>query len=467
MADQKISAMNLKPSIDGDEKIPIGVEDAGIGNLAINPNQLKVFVNQGSLNGFTGPADAIWTGVGLFFDAFASVYYILGVQYPADEVSGIELGEADPDFGRFDAFIVNASGITVKPGDPSANPLLPQIDPDELLIKYIFIPAGATTPGGITQETVYNENTEWTGTTNAGGVDFEDTADPATGTKHISSGTFSNANWLEFENGSALSVADFTTFGFFVKLTGTFATNAGFSVQLLLAGVPVTSVVNITSGNHNFVRTNTTGYQQILVNVSEFTLISGSTFDQVLIRRIGSGSVEFYMDLVRFQAGVPGVSTQQDALKTIITNSGNAVANQPDDTFQVLGAGGTFITASGKLIYVYGVPEVEASGTDTYTGTLTGLTGAGNMIRVKIPNANTGAATFNLNSSSAKAIKKTGGTEDVAAGDLKAGGVYIFHDDGTNWQVIGVGGGGAGLTAEQEEQLELAYLRSIYYLTGL
>jgi hypothetical protein len=137
------------------------------------------------------------------------------------------------------------------------------------------------------------------------------------------------------------------------------------------------------------------------------------------------------------------VSTQQDALKTIITNSGNAVANQPDDTFQVVGGDGTLVTASGKIITVKGLPLVTASGTDTYTGTLTGFTvGAGKTIAAKIPNANTGAATFNLNSSSAKAIRKTGGTEDVAAGDLKAGGVYIFHDDGTNWQVIGVGGGG-------------------------
>jgi hypothetical protein len=98
-----------------------------------------------------------------------------------------------------------------------------------------------------------------------------------------------------------------------------------------------------------------------------------------------------------------------------------------------------------ETAFTEGLPLVTASGTDTYTGTLTGFTvGAGKTIAVKIPNANTGAATFNLNSSSAKAIKKTGGTEDVAAGDLKAGGVYIFHDDGTNWQVIGVGGGGGG-----------------------
>jgi hypothetical protein len=39
----------------------------------------------------------------------------------------------------------------------------------------------------------------------------------------------------------------------------------------------------------------------------------------------------------------------------------------------------------------------------------------------------------------------------------------VLGYDGANW-VNAAPTGGAGLTEEQEEQLELAYLRSIYYL---
>jgi hypothetical protein len=182
--------------------------------------------------------------------------------------------------------------------------------------------------------------------------------------------------------------------------------------------------------------------------------------------------VDEYGNIVINSTGGGGSGTVESVTGNVVNNTDPA---NPVVTADPLGSAAqaeTDANAYTDSLFVKGLPLVTASGTDTYTGTLTGFTvGAGKTIAVKIPNANTGAATFNLNSSSAKAIKKTGGTEDVAAGDLKAGGVYIFHDDGTNWQVIGVGGGGGGggpaiadvypniaaLLADQTNQEENAY----------
>lgn len=85
-----------------------------------------------------------------------------------------------------------------------------------------------------------------------------------------------------------------------------------------------------------------------------------------------------------------------------------------------------------------------ASGTDTYTvaGSISAYT-TGFGIIVKFTNANTGAATLNVNALGAKSIKKNGGT-DVASGDINAGQAFLLVYDGTNFLIIGSVGGGGG-----------------------
>jgi len=83
-----------------------------------------------------------------------------------------------------------------------------------------------------------------------------------------------------------------------------------------------------------------------------------------------------------------------------------------------------------------------ATGTDTYavTGGITAYT-TGFSIFVKFTNANTGAATLNVNSLGAKAIKKSG-TTDVDAGDISGSQILLLQYDGTNFQIVGGSGSG-------------------------
>lgn len=93
---------------------------------------------------------------------------------------------------------------------------------------------------------------------------------------------------------------------------------------------------------------------------------------------------------------------------------------------------------------------VTASGTNTYTATITPAPAAyvsGKIYAIKFTNANTGAATINLNSLGAKSIKKNGST-DLGSGDISAGQIYLLAYDGTNFQVTSsIGGGGTTLAA--------------------
>ena len=81
-----------------------------------------------------------------------------------------------------------------------------------------------------------------------------------------------------------------------------------------------------------------------------------------------------------------------------------------------------------------------AAGTDTYTLTLSpaiAAYGTGLTLTVIFTNANTGAATLNVNGLGAKSIKK-GVSSDLAAADITAGSARILVYDGTNFQLINV-----------------------------
>jgi hypothetical protein len=85
---------------------------------------------------------------------------------------------------------------------------------------------------------------------------------------------------------------------------------------------------------------------------------------------------------------------------------------------------------NGSILYAG-----TASGTDTYTASLTPASlalVAGQTVRAIFTNANTGAATFNLNALGATSIVKDVSTA-LAAGDISAGELCELVYDGTNW----------------------------------
>lgn len=82
-----------------------------------------------------------------------------------------------------------------------------------------------------------------------------------------------------------------------------------------------------------------------------------------------------------------------------------------------------------------------AAGTDTYTISLGGGAGSyftGMFLSLVFTNANTGAATLNVNSLGAKAIKKNAGADALAAADITAGSARLLVYDGTQFQLINV-----------------------------
>ena len=101
-------------------------------------------------------------------------------------------------------------------------------------------------------------------------------------------------------------------------------------------------------------------------------------------------------------------------------------------------------------------PTATASGTDTYTATISGIESyeTGLIVGILFTNANTTSSTLNINSLGAKTLKKSVST-NLAASDISSGQALLLYYDGTNFQVIGLGGsGGSGTPGGSDTQVQ-------------
>lgn len=109
-----------------------------------------------------------------------------------------------------------------------------------------------------------------------------------------------------------------------------------------------------------------------------------------------------------------------------------------------------------KFIKHLGIYAADTAANDDYLISIPGFTAyyEGMILAIKATTANTGAATLNLNSLGAKAIKKNVSAA-LDTNDILAGQILIVMYDGTNFQIIG-GGGGTTLTKATAAKVDAA-----------
>jgi hypothetical protein len=106
-----------------------------------------------------------------------------------------------------------------------------------------------------------------------------------------------------------------------------------------------------------------------------------------------------------------------------------------------------------KNDYVSQMAYAVASGTNSYTVSIPGITTLveGLSVKIKFTNANTGAATLNINGLGAKQIRKSNGNA-LSTGNIKAGQICHLVYTGSVFQLLGEGGEYG--TAQPEQVLE-------------
>lgn len=245
---------------------------------------------------------------GLQFAVTSAKYTIKDKDYSSSSGT-ITLNAAHVSLPRLDVIALNTSGQIVKiTGVASATPLIPQINPaTQVYLTTVLVNAGATTPGGVTSLTVYDENIEWPNTTDFASIDFNATATPYAGTKHISiSGTDANdvsaSGGLKFSDNTDHNYSNFTVLRFYIRLSAALPAGASFQVGAGNGGEPLTT---ITAAN-GFNSALTGVYQNISIPFSQIPKTS-STFTAVYMIVTGNGK-SFSIDNIQLQGGVGGGS---------------------------------------------------------------------------------------------------------------------------------------------------------------
>lgn len=273
-----------------------------------------------------------WTGTGLNFNVSPADYNLDYVPYhfSGDSVS---LDPSDGTFNRFDAIVLTSAGLSKVTGLATADPQLPQTDPcQQIVLTYVFVQANATTPTTISDEVIYDENTEtWTHAT-AGTIttNFAGTAQVFHLTKSITISSWNNGSYIEFTAPSSLVPNNYTTFSFWIRLTAVMVNNQNISVQFFSNTTAVSNNVvgQITKGNIST-------YQSVGFNMSQFTFTS-PTFNIIRLTFHGNNANTTYIDWVRLQAGI--AQQQQTGLTNAysrITDGTNTATATGGDIFKI------------------------------------------------------------------------------------------------------------------------------------
>lgn len=261
--------------------------------LASGPNKL---VSGGGVASTTG----------LTLTVQPATYVIAGVQYSSPQ-STVTLGTADASHERYDIIAVDNTGtVVVIAGTPASTPVLPAVDPStQLQLTFIDVPATATTPGGLVEEDIYLENTEWTSAVTSN-FNAASTNNPYAGTKDIEATTAAAGNNVTLTRPSGtINLLDYDFFTVRIRSKASWANQKSLSIGWFNGATPVGIGFGIAQGIYGFDSTVTSGYQQVSIPTSVFQS-AGNAVNKVRLQVAGSGSaIGFYLDNIMLQKLAP------------------------------------------------------------------------------------------------------------------------------------------------------------------
>lgn len=287
----------------------------------------------------------------------------------------VTLAASDLTYNRIDLVVINMDTNTFSSitGTPALNPIKPQINNlTQIELTEILIPAGATSgsESGITNNIVYDENTEWTVSSVGVTVDANNLVSPLHGTKCISTGAIGMNDTISFTSGAPINVADFSTLLIHIQLQALANPSNSMIAQFLLAGVPVSNTPYLSFSRSNL------AWQSIVKPFADFTF-SSATFDQLRLTWIKTGpEIDFTgikLDYIRLQNGVE-LPTFNDTVKLTgdVTASGQLGSDIPATLATVNPNAGTFgSTTKIPVIIVDGKGRVIGVTEETIAANIT------------------------------------------------------------------------------------------------
>jgi hypothetical protein len=250
---------------------------------------------------------AIWNS-GMTFDVSVLTYSFYGPVQTTEGSIQVTLSEGDPINSRIDAIVVSDDepngAVSVIEGIASPNPITPEIPSDQLLVQYVIVPSGSTSLV-YNQEIIYDENTEWIGSTTGTGLgtfNFSSaTPSPPSGTVCLSVTGNNKQKWARFEKASPILSEDYSTISFSVYFSSPIPSNRRLSVRFRLGSNYVGSEIFV---NPTFADNLITGsWQSVVIPLSLFSL-SGN-IDGLDIALTGGNNTDvrdWSIDLIQLQS---------------------------------------------------------------------------------------------------------------------------------------------------------------------
>ncbi len=264
----------------------------------------------------TSVPNGLVTGGGVFYETgtltfrvSAATYYIGGTLFSSVEQT-VVLTAADATNPRIDVLVLDTSGTLAKvTGTAAAAPSEPDIDPTtQLKLTFVLVPATETSLSGITNESIYLENTEWTSSSSGSTWALASTNNPYAGTKCVEGTNVANAAYVQFDKGAPASLSAYHTLAIFIRSKAAWNANRVLRAQWYAEGVAKGQAITIASGYWGFNSSITTGYQLLAIPMAQFVIPSGTLLDQLRITDVG-GAIGFYLDNIVLQAQGTTIST--------------------------------------------------------------------------------------------------------------------------------------------------------------
>jgi len=264
-------------------------------------------------NGLISGGNVSWR-TGFKFDISPAAYYIEGQLYtsPTDSVT---LDSADVTLPRLDIIVVDTTGtVDFVTGVPAANPQKPTIDPSyQIELTVVLVPAGVTDMDTVitSDEMVYDENVEWTGTTVGVTSDFNNGTGVFSGVKDIKISNVGSNDSIKFAHTGDLTSSDYTTLISYFKLRATMYSGQNINVTFTYNGHAVSMPYVLPI---NKALTNT--WQNISLPLTAVNF-SSNTFNGIAYRWSKTGlspstHIGFYMDYIKLQGGIIQPVTNSD-----------------------------------------------------------------------------------------------------------------------------------------------------------
>jgi hypothetical protein len=237
--------------------------------LAIPKDNEILYFNSGYDSGLSYNVQAEWT-----FDG--NIYNV---------TQAITLSASDPTNDRIDVIAVDADGnIVVLTGTPAANPVKPEIDvASQMEGTFIIIPANATTPQGVTESFIYNENAqeaggEWNTTENTAGqrIILNSTNNPYSGSVSVEGTNLNQYDYFRMTTTTPINASDIKQISYRINLkTGIYYKNSTLVVVYGTKGNGKRGTAYLQPSDHGFSHTTYNSWQFISMAMpSNSTLVT-------------------------------------------------------------------------------------------------------------------------------------------------------------------------------------------------